>query len=127
MVITASKYLQSDKWQRGLLDGFTRSVYWTAISSEITVQDDYKIVRGQDDLCQLNYGFYNLARLRDNEVDRVKDIHQRLIGNCRNLSIKFESKQLEEELNKTTSSLCKRLEQFASLEVLPGKCSSCPV
>ena len=118
--------LVGDTGQSGLLDGFSQSVYWATFCGETAIQYDYKIVSKQGDLCLLNFASFNLAWLQEYETDRVKDIHQRLIGALRNLSITLELRKSLTEVNHTVLSLQVRLDDFASLEVLPGKCSSCP-
>lgn len=115
-----------DTGQRGLLDGFRMSVYWATFSSEDASQDAYRIVSRRGDLYLLNYASFNLAWLLKHEIDRVKDKHQRLIGTCRNLSITGQVRQAITELKRITDSLHRRLDDFASLKVLLGKCHLCP-
>ncbi len=116
-----------DTSQRGLLDGFSQSVYWATFCDETAIQYDYKIVSKQGDLCLLNFASFNLAWLHEYETDRVKDIHQKLIGAVRKLSITSEFRKSLTEVNHAVLSLQVRLDDFASLEVLPGKCGSCPM
>ncbi len=118
--------LVRDTGQRGLLDGFSRSVYWATFCDETAIQYDYKIVSKQGELCLLHFASFNLAWLHEYETDRVKDIHQKLIGAVRKLSITSEFRKSLTEVNHAVLSLQVRLDDFASLEVLPGKCSSCP-
>jgi hypothetical protein len=116
-----------DPWQSRLLHGFSQSVYWAAFCGETAIQYDYKIVSKQEDLCLLNFASFNLAWLHEYETDRIKDIHQRLIGSLGKLSITSELRTSLTVVNQTVLSLQVGLDDFASLEVLPGKCGSCPM
>jgi len=118
--------LVPDTGQSGLLDGFSRSVYWATFCGETAIRYDYKIVSKQRNLCLLSFASFNLAWLQEYDKDRAKDIHQRLIGALRNLSITLEFKKSLAEVNQMALSLQKRLDDFANLEALAGKCISCP-
>lgn len=141
-----------DTWQRGLLDGFCRSVYWSTFSSEevaaeieklqnlvnarLATKDNeyrltelrspYKQVSSLGSLRILNYAGFNIACLLESEVEKVKNGHQRLITTCQNLSITVEIREVIAELKGISDSLDQRLDDFASLKILPGKCSLCP-
>ncbi len=118
-----------DKGQRGLFDGFGLSIYWATFSGEGASRDAYKIVSESEiaGLCLLNYAsFYNLAWLQKHEIGRIKDIHQKLITTCQNLSITVGIRQAIAELRQITDSLYLRLDDFASLSKLPGRCHLCP-
>jgi hypothetical protein len=144
--------LVPDTWLRGLLDGFCRSIYWSTFSSEevaaeieklqylvntgLATKDNeyrltelrspYKQVSSLGSLRILNYAGFNIACLLENEVERVKDSHQRLITTCQNLSITVEIREVIAKLKGITDSLHQRLDDFASLKILPGKCGLCP-
>ena len=77
--------LVPDTGQRGLLDGFNRSVYWATFNGEGAKQNEYTIAGRQDDMCLLYFPSYKLAWLHENEIDRVKDIHQKIIEVCQQL------------------------------------------
>jgi hypothetical protein len=141
-----------DTWQRGLLDGFCKSVYWSTFSSEevaaeieklqnlvnagLATKDNeyrltelrspYKQVSSLGNLRILNYAGFNIACLLESEVERVKDSHQRLITTSQNLSITVEIREVIAELKGITGSLRQRLDDFASIKILPGKCGLCP-
>lgn len=141
-----------DTWQRGLLDGFCRSVYRMTFSGEevaaeieklqnlvnaglATKDNEYRLtelrspyeqVSSLGSLRILNYASFNIACLSENEVERVKDSHQRLITTCQNSSITVEIREVIAKLKGISSSLHQRLDDFASLKILPGKCGLCP-
>lgn len=143
-----------EQQQKGLLDGFCRSVYWSIFSREEVVAEMeelqklvndgvatntkknktrltelfslYKQVSSRGGLCLINYAGFNLAWLHEYEIESVKGIHQRLIAICQKLSTTFEVKKLIVELRQITASLHHRLDDFAVLNILPGKCHCCP-
>ena len=114
------------KRQRGLLDGFNRSIYWATFNGERAKQTEYTIASRQDDMCLLYFPSYNIAWLYENEIDRVKDVHQKIIRVCQQLSITSEISEDIAKLNQAVSSLNQHLSEFASLKIIPGKCDSCP-
>ena len=118
--------LVPDTGQRGLLDGFNRSVYWATFNGEGAKQNEYTIAGRQDDMCLLYFPSYKLAWLHENEIDRVKDIHQRIIGVCQQSSITSDINKAIAELNRISFLLNRRLSEFASQKIVPGKCDSCP-
>lgn len=116
-----------DTGQRGLRDGFCLSVYRSVFFSEDFCEKPYNIASTCDDLHLLTYAnLDNLAWLGKYEIDKIRNVHQRLITTCQNLSITIEIRQAIAELKQITSSLHRRLDDFASLRILPGKCRLCP-
>lgn len=115
--------ISSDNVERGLLDGFGRSVYWATFYKR---QVGYRISGESDNLQLLSYSSYNLGWFRNDEVERIKDIHHRLIDTCRKLAIKVEILRLVRELSKVRVVLINRLDQFCRYQVLPGNCEKCP-
>ncbi len=118
--------IPSDNVERGLLDGFGRSVYWATFYRVAKSQAGYRISGESDNLRLLSYNSYNLGWFRNDEVERTKDIHHRLINTCRKLAIKVEILSLMRELSKVRVALIKRLDKFCSYEVIPGYCDKCP-
>ncbi len=117
--------IPSDNVARGLLDGFGRSVYWATFYRVAKSQVGYRISSESDNLRLLSYNSYHLGWFRNDEVERIKDIHQRLINTCRKLAIKVEILRIIRDLSKLRVSLKKRLEKFCSYEILPGNCDKC--
>jgi hypothetical protein len=117
--------LPSGIGQRGLPDGFCRSVFWATFSNEAVIKKDYQVVSERDGLNLLKYASFNLAWVKGSDMERLKWAHQRLVATCRNLSITMEINQAIAELRVIAESLRHRLEEFASLDILPGKCELC--
>lgn len=141
-----------EQQQKGLLDGFCRSVYWSIFSSEEVVAEMeelqklvndgvatkknetrptellnlYKQVSSRSGLRLINYAGFNLAWLHEYEIESVKGIHKRLIVIYQKLSTTSEVNKLVVELRQITASLHHRLDDFAVLKILPGKCHCCP-
>lgn len=141
-----------DTGQKGLVDGFCKSVFWSTFSSEevaieieklqnlvnagVATRDNeahlrellspYRQVSSRDDLLLLSYAGFNLAWVREHEMERVKGIHWRLIETCQNLSITIEIRQLTVHLRQIIDSLHRRLDHFAGLKILQGECHDCP-
>ena len=114
----------ADRGQRGLLEGFSWTIYrWSLCNDR---EEDYKVVSKLHDLCLLHWGTHNLAWIRDDEVERIKYIHRRLIGYYQRVSTTLEILEGKKRLTLLTKSLCHSLDKFASLEILPGKCHLCP-
>lgn len=118
--------IPSDNVERGLLDGFSRSVYWATFHRVAKSQAGYRISGESDNLRLLSYDSYHLGWFRNDEVERIKDIHHRLINICRKLAIKVEILRIVKELTKLRVALRKRLDRFCSYAVIPGYCDKCP-
>ncbi len=69
---------------------------------------------------------HNLARVKDNEMERIKDVHRRLIQHYQKVSTTLNILEGKKELSLLTESLSRSLDEFASLNILPGKCHLCP-
>ena len=113
-----------DNGQRGLLDGFSLTIYRWALCSD--KQGEYKIVSRREGLCLLSWGMYNLAWVRDDEVERIKDIHRKLIEYYRRLSTTVAILREKQDLQIISEILLERLSQFAGLPIMPGECDGCP-
>lgn len=114
----------ADSGLRGLLEGFSWTIYRCSLCN--VKEENYMVSSKLHDLCLLHWGMYNLAWVRNDEVERTKDIHRRLIGYYRRMSTTLDILEGKKQLSLLRESLCQRLDKFASLSKLPGKCGLCP-
>lgn len=117
-----------DVGQRGLLEDFSWTIYRLALSNEKKVEEkeEYDAINRHDGLCLLRWGGWNLAWVEDNEVDRIKDIHRRLVLHYQRVSTTLDILEEEAELEQIGELLRDKLRKFAGMQVIPGKCLDCP-
>lgn len=109
---------------KGLLEGFSWTIYRWSLSQD--KEEDYIVTDRINDLWILRYGMYNLAHCTNDKVERIKDIHQKLIRYYRKVSTTVEILEGKKKLDLLAESACQKLDEFASLKILPGKCHLCP-
>jgi hypothetical protein len=108
----------------GLLDEFSWTIYRWALCN--TKEEKYITVSELNGRHLLHWGMYNLAWVKDNEMERIKDIHQKLIKNYRKVSTTLDILEGKKTLDQLAKSLSQRLNEFAGLSKLPGNCRLCP-
>lgn len=108
----------------GLLKEFSWTIYrWSLCNDK---EEDYTVENRINDLWVLRWGMHNLARVTNDEVERIKDIHRRLIRNYRKVSTTLDILEGKKKLDVLAESACRKLDEFAGLSKLPGKCRLCP-
>ncbi|MBU2008870.1 MAG: hypothetical protein KJ624_03320, partial [Chloroflexi bacterium] len=112
--------------RRGLLDGFCWTIYSRALSGVDASGAGYKVVSKHDDLCLLSWQGDNLSWLKNDELNRLQSIHQRLMKYYSKLSIARGVVAEKKELDILSASLRSTLDRFAGLRTIPGMCRECP-
>jgi hypothetical protein len=122
--ITVGNIIKSNAIE-GLLEGFSWTIYRWSLSQD--KEQEYIAKDVINDLRVLHYGMYNLAHcVDDDEVKRIINIHQKLIRYYRKVSTTIEILEGKKKLDLLAESTCQKLDEFASLKMLPGKCHLCP-
>ncbi len=123
-----------DVGQLGLLEDFSWTIYRFALSNEKKVEEEkneeekeeYDVINRHDYLCLLRWRSWNLALVENNEVDRIKDIHRKLLLHYQKLSTTLDILEEKVDLEQLEGLLRDRLHKFSGIQVIPGKCLDCP-
>lgn len=113
-----------DNREEGLLWGFSWTIYSWALSG--AKEEEYKLVSEYKGLRLLQWGMHNIAWVKENDADRIIDIQRKLIRHYRKLSTVQDILKGKQDLEQLSKTLCEKLNKFADLPIIPGKCDGCP-